>query len=416
MANKNEKEIVIKVEGQKWQDALDKAYIKANKTAKIAGFRPGKAPKEIFLKKYGKESLYNDAMNMCVEDAYDQMLKDNENLEIVAQPVLSLNSIDENGVEFKFTLTLKPVVKLGQYKNLGVKKDTVKVTKKEISENIENMRKRYAENVPKEGKLENGDIAIIDFEGFKDDVAFEGGKGENYSLTIGSNTFIPGFEEQLIGMEKGEERSINLTFPEDYHSEDLKGKPVVFKVKLNEIKMVKIPDLDDDFFADLGLEGINSKEALEKQVEENLTVQKEQTAENKYFDDLLEAASKNVEVDIPHVMIHEEIERMLKQYEENLKMQGLTLEQFYQFTSSNEQALKDQMHEEAEKRVLYRLMLEEIAKSEKIEIDDKKANEEADKLASKYQLPKEEFLKLFGGLEMVKYDLTMRGAMEALKK
>lgn len=416
MANKNEKEIVIKVEGQKWQDALDKAYIKANKTAKIAGFRPGKAPKEIFLKKYGKESLYNDAMNMCVEDAYDQMLKDNEDLEIVSQPVLSLNSIDENGVEFKFTLTLKPVVKLGQYKNLGVKKDTVKVTKKEISENIENMRKRYAENVPKEGKLENGDIAIIDFEGFKDDVAFEGGKGENYSLTIGSNTFIPGFEEQLIGMEKGEERSINLTFPEDYHSEDLKGKPVVFKVKLNEIKMVKIPDLDDDFFADLGLEGINSKEALEKQVEENLTVQKEQTAENKYFDDLLEAASKNVEVDIPHVMIHEEIERMLKQYEENLKMQGLTLEQFYQFTSSNEQALKDQMHEEAEKRVLYRLMLEEIAKSEKIEIDDKQANEEADKLASKYQLPKEEFLKLFGGLEMVKYDLTMRGAMEALKK
>ncbi|MCI8778369.1 MAG: trigger factor [Bacilli bacterium] len=416
MANKNEKEIVIKVEGQKWQDALDKAYMKANKTAKIAGFRPGKAPKEIFLKKYGKESLYNDAMNLCVDDAYDQMLKDNANLEIVAQPVLSLNSIDENGVEFKFILTLKPVVKLGQYKNLGVKKDTVKVTKKEISENIESMRKRYAENVPKEGKLEDGDIAIIDFEGFKDDVAFEGGKGENYSLTIGSNTFIPGFEEQLIGMEKGEERSINLTFPSDYHSEDLKGKPVVFKVKLNEIKTVKIPDLDDDFFADLGLEGINSKEALEKQVEENLTAQKEQTAENKYFDDLLEAASKNVEVDIPHVMIHEEIERMLKQYEENLKMQGLTLEQFYQFTHSNEQALKDQMHEEAEKRVLYRLMLEEIAKSEKIEIDDTQANEEAAKLASKYQLPKDEFLKLFGGLEMVKYDLTMRGAMEALKK
>lgn len=416
MANKNEKEIVIKVEGQKWQDALDKAYMKANKTAKIAGFRPGKAPKEIFLKKYGKESLYNDAMNLCVDDAYDQMLKDNANLEIVAQPVLSLNSIDENGVEFKFIVTLKPVVKLGQYKNLGVKKDTVKVTKKEISENIESMRKRYAENVPKEGKLEDGDIAIIDFEGFKDDVAFEGGKGENYSLTIGSNTFIPGFEEQLIGMEKGEERGINLTFPSDYHSEDLKGKPVVFKVKLNEIKTVKIPDLDDDFFADLGLEGINSKEALEKQVEENLTAQKEQTAENKYFDDLLEAASKNVEVDIPHVMIHEEIERMLKQYEENLKMQGLTLEQFYQFTHSNEQALKDQMHEEAEKRVLYRLMLEEIAKSEKIEIDDTQANEEAAKLASKYQLPKDEFLKLFGGLEMVKYDLTMRGAMEALKK
>lgn len=416
MANKNEKEIVIKVDGKKWQDALDEAYKKANKTAKIDGFRPGKAPKEIFMKKYGKESLYHDAMNMCVDDAYDKMLEENKDLEIVAQPILSLNSVDESGVEFKFILTLKPTVKLGQYKDLGVKKDIVKVTKKEISENIESMRKRYAENVPKDGKLENGDIAIIDFEGFKDGVAFEGGKGENYSLTIGSNTFIPGFEEQLIGMEKGEEKNINVTFPEDYHSEDLKGKPVIFKVKLNEIKMVKIPELDDDFFADLGLDGINSKEALEKQVKENLTVQKEQAAENKYFDDLLEAASKNVKVDIPHAMIHEEIDRMLRQYEENLKMQGLTLEQFYQFTNSNEQALKDQMHEEAEKRVLYRLMLEEIAKQEKIEIDDKQANEEAEKLASKYQLPKDEFLKLFGGLEMVKYDLMMRGAMEVLKK
>lgn len=416
MANKNEKEIIIKVDGEKWQNALDKAYDKASKKAKIDGFRPGKAPKEIFLKKYGKESLYNDAMNLCVDEAYDKMIEENKDLEIVAQPILGLNSIDENGVEFKFTLTLKPTVKLGKYKDLGVKKDIVKVTKKEISESIENMRKRYAENVEKEGKLENNDIAIIDFEGFKDGIAFDGGKGENYSLTIGSNTFIPGFEEQLIGMEKGEERSINVTFPEDYHSEELKGKPVIFKVKLNEIKMVKVPELDEDFFADLALDGINSKEALEKQVEENLKVQKEQAAENKYFDDLLEVASKNVEVDIPHVMIHEEIDRMLKQYEENLKMQGLTLQQFYQFTNSNEQALREQMHEEAEKRVLYRLMLEEIAKNEKIEIDDKKANEEADKLAEKYQMKKEEFLKLFGGLEMVKYDLKMRGAMEVLKK
>lgn len=416
MANKNEKEIVIKVEGEKWQNALDKAYEKASKKVKIDGFRPGKAPKEIFLKKYGKESLYNDAMNICVSDAYDKMLEENKDLEIVAQPVLSLNSVDENGVEFKFTLTLKPSVKLGKYKNLGVKKEEVKVTKEEIAENIENMRKRFAENIEKDGKVENGDIAIINFEGFKDGVAFDGGKGENYSLTIGSNTFIPGFEEQLIGMKKGEEKEINVTFPEDYHSEELKGQPAVFKVKINEIKMVKVPDLDDDFFADLALDGINSKEALEKQVEENITVQKEQASENKYFDDLLEAASKNVEVEIPHVMIHDEIDRMLKQYEENLKMQGLTLQQFYQFTNSDEQALKDQMHEEAEKRVLYRLMLEEIAKAEKIEIDEKQAEEEAEKLANKYQMKKDEFLKLFGGLEMVKYDLTMRAAMEALKK
>ena len=174
--------------------------------------------------------------------------------------------------------------------------------------------------------------------------------------------------------------------------------------------------MDVDFFGALGLEGINSVEAVEKQVKEKRTVQKGQASENKYFDNLLEAASKNVEVEIPHAMIHEEIDRMLKQYEENLKMQGLTLKQFYQFTNSDEKALKDQMHEEAEKRVLYRLMLEEIAKAEKIEIDDKQANEEAEKLAEKYQMKKDEFLKLFGGLDMVKYDLMMRAAMETLKK
>ena len=230
MANKNEKEIVIKVEGEKWQNALDEAYKKAVKKVKIDGFRPGKAPKEVFLKKYGKESLYNDAMNMCLGDAYDQMLDENKDLEIVAQPLVDLNSVDENGVEFKFILTLKPTVKLGKYKDLGVKKETVKVTKKEIEENIENMRKRFAENVEKDGKIENGDIAIIDFEGFKDGIAFEGGKGENYSLTIGSNTFIPGFEEQLIGMKKGEEKEINVTFPEDYHSEELKGQPAVLQI------------------------------------------------------------------------------------------------------------------------------------------------------------------------------------------
>ena len=416
MANKNELEIIIKIEGKEWEDALDKAYDKASKKAKIDGFRPGKAPKEVFLKKYGKESLYMDAANISANLAYDKMLEENKNLEIVAQPVLDINKIDETGVEFKFILTLKPVVKLGQYKGLNVKKESVEVTKEEVEENIEAMRKRYAENVEKDGNVENGDIAIIDFEGFKDGVSFEGGKGENYSLTIGSGTFIPGFEEQLIGMKKGEEKEINVTFPSDYHSEELKGQSVVFKVKVNEVKTIKVPELDKDFFEDLGMEGVDSKETLEKQVEENIKVRKEQNAENKYFDDLLEAAGKNVEVDIPHVMIHEEIDRMIKQYEENLKMQGLTLKQFYQFTNSDEKALKDQMHEEAEKRVLYRLMLEEIAKKEKIEIDDDQASKEAESLASKYNMKKDEFLNLFGGIEMIKYDLKMRQAMEVLKK
>lgn len=412
---KNIKEINIKIEGKEWEEALDKAFVKANAKAKIDGFRPGKAPKEVFLKKYGKEALYMDAADIVLDGAYRKVFEDNKDLEIVAQPEIGLKSIDEKGVEFTFKLTLKPEVKLGKYKGLNVKKDSVKVTKEEVEHEIEHLRSHYAENVVKEGKVENGDIAIIDFEGFKDGKAFDGGKGENYSLTIGSNTFIPGFEDQIIGMAKGEEKDINVTFPEDYHSEELKGQPVVFKVKVNEIKEVKIPELDKDFFEDLGMEGIDSKESLEAQVKENIKARRDADAENKYIDELLEAAAKNVEVDIPDVMISEEQDRILRQYEENLKMQGLTLEQFYQFTNSDEAALREQMKDEATKRVTYRLMLEAIAKAEKIEITDEKANEEAETLAKRYQMPVDEFLKAFGGIEMIKYDLEMRGAIDTLK-
>lgn len=411
----NIKEINIKVEGKEWEEALDKAFVKANAKAKIDGFRPGKAPKEVFLKKYGKEALYMDAADIVLDGAYRKVFEDNKDLNIVAQPEIGLKSIDEKGVEFTFKLTLKPEVKLGKYKGLNVKKDSVKVTKEEVEHEIEHLRSHYAENVVKEGKVENGDIAIIDFEGFKDGKAFDGGKGENYSLTIGSNTFIPGFEDQIIGMTKGEEKDINVTFPEDYHSEELKGQSVVFKVKVNEIKEVKIPELDKDFFEDLGMEGIDSKESLEAQVKENIKARRDADAENKYIDELLEAAAKNVEVDIPDVMISEEQDRILRQYEENLKMQGLTLEQFYQFTNSDETALKEQMKDEATKRVTYRLMLEAIAKAEKIEITDEKANEEAETLAKRYQMPVDEFLKAFGGIEMIKYDLEMRGAIDVLK-
>ena len=416
MANKNEKEIVIKIEGKKWDEKVEQAYQKASKKVKIDGFRPGHAPKDVFYKKYGKETIWYDAANLCIDDAYDEMLKKVKDTEIVAQPKLVLDSIDEKGAEFKFILTLKPEVKLGKYTGLGVKKSEVKVTKKEIDEEVEKTRKRFAENVVKEGKIANGDIAIIDFEGFRDGVAFEGGKGENYSLTIGSNTFIPGFEEQLIGMKKGDEKEIKVTFPEDYHSEDLKGKDATFKVKINEIKEEKIPEFDADFFEDLGMEGIDSKEKLEAQIKENIKVRKEAEADNKYVDELLEAAGKNTKVDIPDAMIDEELNRMIRQYEENLKMQGLDLKTFYQFTNSDENALKDQMREEANKRVLYRLMLEEIAKVEKIEVTEKEAEKEAETLAEKYKMKKDEFLKLFGGVEMVKYDMTMKQAMEILKK
>ncbi len=413
---KNKLEYTVKIEGKEWEEAIDKAFVEANKKAKIDGFRPGKAPKEVFIKKYGEESLWLDAADHVLQSAYTKMLDEHKDLELVAQPDVAIKAISKEYVEFNFILITKPEVKLNKYKKLGVKKEEVKVTKEEIDKAILDMRNKYAENVTKEGTLENNDIAIIDFEGFKDGVAFEGGKGENYSLTIGSNTFIPGFEEQLIGMKNGEEREIKVTFPEDYHAEDLKGQEATFKVKLNEIKQVVIPELNKDFFDDLGMEGITDEESLRKQVEDNIKAHKEHHAEDHFIDELLEEGIKNMEVEIPDVMIEEELNRMIRQYEENLKMQGLTLAQFYQFTNSDEAALKDQMREEAEKRVKSRLLLEEITKLEKIEVTDEEAEKEAEDLATKYNMKKDEFLKLFGGIEMVKYDLEMRKAIDVLKE
>lgn len=411
------KEFELKVEGKEWEEAMDKAYNKASKKAKIDGFRPGKAPKDVFLKKYGKEALYMDAADEVIEKAYTKMIEENKDVvaELVARPDIELKSIDENGVEFKFILTLKPEVKLGKYKDLKVKKEKAEVSKEEIEGAIKSITQRYAENVLKEDAIENGDIAIIDFEGFIDGTPFDGGKGENYSLTIGSGTFIPGFEEQLIGLKSDDVKDVVVTFPEDYHAEDLKGKEATFKVKVHEVKTIKVPELDEDFFADLDMEGVNSKETLESKVKENILAHKESDIENKYMDALLEEAAKEVKIDIPDVMTEEELDRMINQYRQHLQMQGMTLEQFYQFTGSDEKALRDQMTEEANKRITYRLMLEEITKQENIEISDKDAEKEASSMAEKYQMDKDEFLKLFGGLEMVKYDMKMRKAMDIIK-
>lgn len=411
-----EKEVLVKIDGEKWLEAQDKAFKKANKNAKIDGFRPGKAPKEVFIKKYGKESLFMEAAEICLDSAYEEMIKNNGDIKIVTQPAVDIKSIDENHVEYRFVLTLKPEVKLGKYTGLKVEKEKIEVTEEEINHSLDHMREQYIENVDKDGKVAQDDIAIIDFEGFNDGIPFEGGKGESYSLKIGSNTFIPGFEEQVIGMSKGEEKEINVSFPEDYHAEDLKGKPVVFKVKVVEIKEQKMPELNNEFFEDLGMEGITNEKQLRNQIKENLIARKNSDVENKYIDDLLEAARKNVEVEVPDVMIKEEVDRIVKQYEERLKMQGITLEMFYQFTNSDEAALRDQMKEEAVSRVTYRLMLEAIAEKENIEISDEEASEEAKVLATKYDMTEEDFLKSFGGLEMIKYDLSMRKAIEVLKK
>lgn len=414
--NKNLKEVVIKIEGEKWEKALDKAFQKANAKTKIDGFRPGKAPKNIFLKHYGVESLFMEASNICIEDAYEKMMEENKDLEIVARPLVDIRGVDEKYIEYVFTLTLKPEVKLGKYKGLSTKKEEVKVTKKEIDEAIDHMREHYKENIIKEGKVANGDIAIIDFEGFKDGVAFEGGKGENYSLEIGSNTFIPGFEEQIVGMKAGDEKDINVTFPEDYHAEDLKGAPVVFKVKVNEVKEVKIPEIDKEFFEDLGMEGIDTKEALEKQVKENITASKDMQAEEKYTQSLLEEIAKNSEIDVPETMINDETDRMIDEFADHISMQGISIDQFYKYTNSSRDDLKDKYKEEALKRIKFRLIIEEIKKQEKVSVTDKEIEEKIDELAKKYSMTKEEVKKQYGeNIDYIRYDLEVQKVFSIIK-
>lgn len=412
---KNIHEIKIEIKGDEWAKKLDDAFKKEVKKVKIDGFRQGKAPRNIYEKKYGKASLVVTAVDDSMNEAYQEALKKFNDMPIV-QPTVEIEKADTDGVIYKFTFTTKPEVKINKYTDLGVKKDVVKVTKKDVDNEIENLKKQYADLQVKDGAIENGDTAIIDFEGFMDGKAFEGGKAENYSLEIGSNSFIPGFEDALIGLKSGDEKDIDLTFPKDYHAEDLKGKPVTFKVKVHEVKTKVYPELDEEFFKDLGLDDVKTKEDLEKTIKKAMTDQKEYEAENKYVDELFDALLKETKVEIPHELVHEEIDRMVKDYEERLKMQGLTLEQFYKFTNSNEDALKDQMHEEAEKRVKLRFAIDEIINLEKIDATDGEAEKDAEEKAKKHGMDKDEYIKAFGGIEMLKYDIKVQKVLDILKK
>ena len=415
--NQNKKELNIKIEGVEWTTALDSAFKEKVKTVTVDGFRKGKCPRDIFEKKYGKESLYMDAAEKLLGTAYEKVMDENKDIVPVVQPRVDIKSIDDTGVEFTFTIITAPTVTVKKYKGLKVSKDEVEVTKEEIEHELSHLLEKYTELVVKEnGTVENGDVAIIDFEGFKDGVAFEGGKGENYSLEIGSNTFIPGFEEQLVGMKTGEEKEINVTFPEDYAASDLAGCEVIFKVKVNEIKVKEVRELDKDFIDDLGMEGIDSKEKLEKEIETNIKANKDMDAENKYIDSLLSEISKNVEVDIPEEMVDDEIHHMIHKFEEQLKMQGLSLDMYYQFTKTTHEDLHNQMEKEAYQHILYRLTLEEIMKLEKIEVSDKEVEDEIKSLSEKYSMKEEDLLKAIGSKDMIKYDLEMRKVIELLKE
>lgn len=407
-------EVNFKLEGKEWVELQDKAFEKLNKKANIDGFRPGKAPRDIFEKKYGKQEIILEAADEATNKEYKRLLGENKIIPII-EPKVELIKCDSDTLEVKFTFITDPEVTLGEYTNLKVKKEKAKVTKEEVDNSIKELLNEYAEVVVKEGNVESGDIAIIDFAGYKDGVAFEGGTSENYSLTIGSNTFIPGFEDAVIGMAKGEEKDIELTFPEDYMQEDLKGQKVVFKVKVNEIKTRKIPELNKEFFEDLNMEGITDKESLEKDIKEELTHRKEHELEHAYEDACLDKAANNMKIEILPELIDDEAHQMYHEFMDRMKRQGIPEELYLKYTNSKEEDLIEKMKDEAKKRIQYRYLLREIIKKENIKITDKEAKEKIKEIAKQYNVTEEEILKEVGTLEAMKMDLAFQKAVELVK-
>ncbi len=411
---KNKHEIEIKLEGEKWTKCLDNAFKKANKEVKIDGFRKGCAPKDIYLKHYGIESLYNEAINEALGEAYKEVLEQN-NLTPVVEPAVDVTGISDGSVIFKFTIITKPEIKLDSYTNLGVKKEKAKVSKEELANEIENLRTQLAEIVVKEnGAIAEGDTAVIDFDGYVDGKPLEGGKGENYPLEIGSHTFIPGFEEGLIGKKVNEEVELNLTFPKNY-VENLKEKPVLFKVKIEEIKTKVLPEINEDFYKDLGLE-VKTKEEFEKEVEKNIIKNKEVEIEDRFTEDLLSKASSKLEVEINPEIVSDEVHHMIEVYEKQLQMQGMSIDDYYKMTGTTHEDLHKQMESEATKRIKYRYIIEYIADSEKIDFTEEEVEAKAKEMADNYGISIEELIKAYGSLEVVKYDMKMHRALEILKE
>ena len=412
---KNVIELSQKVSDEKWEKALHDAFDKNKKKIKMDGFRPGKVPYDIYVKKNGIESLFLDAADLVVNEAYLDAIKD-ANVIPVVEPKVNIKGIDKFHVEFTFTIVTKPELKISKYKDLKIKKDELVVSDEEINDEIKHLLDHYAELVIKDGCVENGDTTIIDYVGSIDGKEFEGGSADNYNLVIGSGAFIPGFEEQLIGMKKEETKDIKVKFPDDYHAEDLKGKEAIFKVTVHEIKTKEDRGLDKEFFEDLGMEGVDSEESLKESIKEHLEAHKKRDIENKFVDDMMDSISKNTEVDIPEEMVDAEIDRLIAKAEENLKYQGITLDLYYQFTKTTEEDMRKQLEPEAFKNVMYRLILEEVMKLEKIEIADSDLEDEIKKMTDEYKVSREDLLKEFDGIDNLKYDLQVKKTFERLSE
>ena len=406
--------LTVEVDVAEVNQALDAAFKKVVKTINVPGFRKGKMPRPLFEQRFGVESLYQDALDIILPQAYSSAV-DETGIFPVAHPEIDVEQL-EKGKNLIFTakVTVKPEVKLGEYKGLELTKEDETVTDEDVANELTKLQEKQAELVVKEdGAVENGDTAVIDFEGFVDGAAFEGGKGENYSLTIGSGTFIPGFEEQLVGLKTGEEKDVEVAFPEEYHAADLAGKPAVFKVKVHEIKAQELPALDDEFAKDVN-EEVETLDELKAKLRADLEESKKRDAENKLRDDAVAKAVANAEVEIPEAMIETELGRMLREFEQRLQYQGMNLELYYQFTGTDEAALKGQMQEDAQSRVKTNLVLEAIIEAEGIQAADEAVNEEVQKMAEMYNMTAEAVTQALGSLEGLKEDLKIRKAVDFL--
>ncbi|MEC0245004.1 trigger factor [Paenibacillus chitinolyticus] len=413
---KNTAVLDIEVEAEQVADALDRAFKKVVAKVNVPGFRKGKVPRSIFEKRFGIESLYQDALDIILPEAYMQAVQET-GIEPVDRPEVDVEQFGKGqALKFKAKVAVKPEVELGDYKGIAIPAADSAVTPKEIDEELERLQQRHAELiVVEEGAAANGDITIIDFEGFVNGEAFEGGKAEKYSLELGSNSFIPGFEEQIVGMTKDEEKDIEVTFPEEYHSEQLKGQAATFKVKLHDIKRKNLPELDDEFAKDVS--EFDTLEEYKQDIAKNLEEKKKQDAEVQRETAVVEKAAANANVEIPASMIETELDQMVSEFERRLRMQGMTLDLYFQFSGQNVDVLKSQMREDAEKRVRNNLVLEAIAIAEKIEATDEDVNAELDRLAEQYQKSVEELRSIFeanGSLEGIKQDLAVRKTVDFL--
>ena len=391
----------VKVEADKFKEALTRAYKKNVKKFNVPGFRKGKVPMSVVKKYYGVEVLLEDAVNFAIERSYANVLKEN-NVRPVDFPKVEVVQAEE-GKDLIYTaeVTVYPEVELGAYKGLNVEKKTYEVTEEEVVAKLKEMQEKNARVEVKEGAIENGNIAVIDFKGFIDGVAFEGGEGHDYSLEIGSGSFIDNFEEQLVGAKAGDKVEVNVTFPENYGKEELNGKPAKFEVEVKEVKAKELPVLDDEFAKEVS--EFETLEALKEDTTKKLEEANTARAEREYEEAILRAVVENAKMDIPAVMVEQEIDRMVQNLAQRLQYQGLTLEQYFQFTGTDAEKMREYMKENAETKVKTELVLEALQKAEKMEVLDEELKEKASEVA-----------KLYGANDEKMVELLLQNQREAL--